>query len=586
MPKRIADVFFQKIMSLASSLFEEALVSVRLVSVDHYMATPVPDLDPTFSVTRSHVAKKVPVLRIFGPTAAGQKTCLHVHGVFPYIFVPAPADVPGDFASKLAASLDRALDISLGAQNGRDKTPQHHVYKVQEVSGIPFYGYHPREHRFYRIFFYNPVLAKRAADILEKGGVMGLRLQPHESHVPFVLQFMMDHNLQGMNFLHLAHARFRRPEKPKSQGAGGRDRSAAYNRKDTSSSLRRFDVGDLPESLLLDPSVSRVSTSELEIDAVAADILNHHDSASASGMNPGLLAIWEDERLRRRLRGLIGEPLTPPSSPPRPEVQETESERLWRSKFLERLEEIKSDSEKFVTETKESQLSDPNATCNLLGSEGGESQSKPKVYPEETPRRSRLAKATQVEFHMPSLSRRSPDITQDSRGSEVEEDKSTPDDTIVDEDLVLSQSMSWPPSQDKAAIEPAPLDFDDDEMELAMLLTDLEAGRCKRRESQQMPMKQDHAESADLYDNPVPSTSKGRPISPAANPNTSIRPPSASEKNREEDEETLEMSQIIWETGDDEILNVVAKDRKSEDEEIWGNETFWENIDVDNQLKE
>ncbi len=34
-------------------------------------------------------------------------------------------------------------------------------------------------------------------------------LQPHESHVPFELQFMMDYNVQGMNLIHLRHAMFR-----------------------------------------------------------------------------------------------------------------------------------------------------------------------------------------------------------------------------------------------------------------------------------------------------------------------------------------------------------------------------------------
>lgn len=28
-------------------------------------------------------------------------------------------------------------------------------------------------------------------------------LQPCEAHIPFILQFLMDFNLQGMNFIHL-----------------------------------------------------------------------------------------------------------------------------------------------------------------------------------------------------------------------------------------------------------------------------------------------------------------------------------------------------------------------------------------------
>ena len=39
--------------------------------------------------------------------------------------------------------------------------------------------------------------------------ILGRSFQPHESHVPFSLQFLMDYNLQGMNFIHLKHVMFR-----------------------------------------------------------------------------------------------------------------------------------------------------------------------------------------------------------------------------------------------------------------------------------------------------------------------------------------------------------------------------------------
>jgi hypothetical protein len=51
-------------------------------------------------------------------------------------------------------------------------------------------------------------------------------------------------------------------------------------------------------------------------------------------MNPGLKALWEDERERRILLDIPGR-LTPPDSPPRPESAHdpTDSERFWFRRY-------------------------------------------------------------------------------------------------------------------------------------------------------------------------------------------------------------------------------------------------------------
>jgi DNA polymerase zeta len=39
--------------------------------------------------------------------------------------------------------------------------------------------------------------------------VLGRPWQPHESHLPYLLQLKIDFNLAGMGWLRLSHARFR-----------------------------------------------------------------------------------------------------------------------------------------------------------------------------------------------------------------------------------------------------------------------------------------------------------------------------------------------------------------------------------------
>ena len=67
-----------------SSQSREALISVRLVVADHYMAAPVLGLDPLASPFTGVAIKRLPVIRLFGSTVSGQR----LHGIFHNIYVP------------------------------------------------------------------------------------------------------------------------------------------------------------------------------------------------------------------------------------------------------------------------------------------------------------------------------------------------------------------------------------------------------------------------------------------------------------------------------------------------------------------
>lgn len=73
-----------------SSQAGAALISVRLVLADHYMAAPVPGLDPLVSAFTGAEIKRLQAIKVFGSTLSGQRACLHLQGIFPYIYVPMP----------------------------------------------------------------------------------------------------------------------------------------------------------------------------------------------------------------------------------------------------------------------------------------------------------------------------------------------------------------------------------------------------------------------------------------------------------------------------------------------------------------
>ncbi|XP_035472931.2 DNA polymerase zeta catalytic subunit [Scophthalmus maximus] len=329
------------------------MFAVRIVTADYYLARPIKDLDVCYSEFRESDVKKVPVVRIFGATPAGQKTCLHLHGVFPYIYVPYDGygQQPERYLRQVAFSIDRAINVTMG--NPASSTQ--HVFKVVLVSGMPFYGYHAKEKHFMKIYLFNPQMVKRVCELLQSGAVMNKSYQPHEGHIPFLLQFFIDYNLCGMNLVSLGAIKFRRspnkevPDRPTPSSGPSispwkSPSTSKLNDSTMGGTFVHWEENTLPCSLVLD-EVEKQSTCELEVDAVAVDILNRLEIENQIGRNPGLQAIWEDERLRRREK-IRATQLETPESQDRGFVTSTESEKI----FMKRLKEILKENEFDVTQ--------------------------------------------------------------------------------------------------------------------------------------------------------------------------------------------------------------------------------------------
>ncbi|XP_071334532.1 DNA polymerase zeta catalytic subunit isoform X2 [Trachinotus anak] len=321
------------------------MFAVRIVTADYYLARPIKDLDACYSEFRESDVKKVPVVRIFGATPAGQKTCLHLHGVFPYIYVPYDGygQQPERYLRQVAFSIDRALNVAMG--NPASSTQ--HVFKVVLVSGMPFYGYHAKEKHFMKIYLFNPQMVKRVCELLQSGAVMNKSYQPHEGHIPYLLQLFIDYNLYGMNLVNLGAVKFRRSQSkvpdrqtPSSRPSISPWKSLCTSRLNDSSlggTFVRWEENAIPCSLVLD-EVEKQSTCELEVDAVAVDVLNRLEIENQIGRNPGLQAIWEDEKQRRREKNQATQ-IETPESQDREFITAAESEKIFMKRFKEILKE-------------------------------------------------------------------------------------------------------------------------------------------------------------------------------------------------------------------------------------------------------
>ncbi|KAK7907545.1 hypothetical protein WMY93_016157 [Mugilogobius chulae] len=339
------------------------MFAVRIVTADYYLASPVKDLDVCYSEFRESDVKRVPVVRIFGATPAGQKTCLHLHGIFPYIYVPYDGleQQSERYLRQLAFSIDRALNVTMGNPGSSTQ----HVFKVVLVSGMPFYGFHAKEKYFLKIYLYNPQMVKRVCELLQSGAVMNKMYQPHEGHIPFLLQLFIDYNLYGMNMINLGAVKFRiskdaaqLSEHNRSAGSNASLWKSPCTSKMNESMRSHWDESSFPCSLVL-PDLEKQSTCELEVDAVAVDVLNRLEIENQIGRNPGLQAIWEDERQRRREQNQPSQIEVPPSQD-RGLVTPTDCERI----FLQRLREILKENDFDITQQSESEQEDFELTIH------------------------------------------------------------------------------------------------------------------------------------------------------------------------------------------------------------------------------
>ncbi|KAK6143919.1 hypothetical protein DH2020_024267 [Rehmannia glutinosa] len=370
--------------------------SVRIVSIDYYMAPPIPGLDIAYSPFHGGKVNEVPVIRIYGSTPAGQKTCLHIHRVLPYLYVPCSdlGPITNDEVDSRTHFISLALEKALKLK-GSAGSKRQHVHGCDLVRARKFYGYHSSEELFVKIYFYYPQDVSRAADLLLTGAILDKTLQPYESHIPFLLQFLIDYNLYGMGHLHVSKVKFRYPVpdvfsqlKVRNQGKLrplADDSTCMEFQADLGGNLRLntpvwisstipdgwiWQFSPEPDSSTNEdiPLFRRQSTSELEGDAVVHDIINQQFISYASlsqahselKMVQSLIPIWEEEYDRNG----VPEAIPPDSEKPLPQdVLRILSDGVEFEKFME----VRNETENWSLLTPES-IESAKVCGDLVGS--------------------------------------------------------------------------------------------------------------------------------------------------------------------------------------------------------------------------
>lgn len=212
-------------------------------------------------------------------------------------------------------SIDHALAVSYrrNAYDGRSRFVAH----ISLVKGVPFFGYHVGYKFFLKIYLLNPLNMTRLADLLQQGAILAKVMQPHESHLQFLLQWMCDYNLYGCAYIDCAKVRFRNPVPDYLEMS-----NPAHKWHDRSIS---------PDWISDEDDVPRKSHCAIEVDVCVQDILNrkeirqrpiHHDFmerfnhlAPDEKFVHSMAGLWRDETVRRKRRMGITDPSSSPFPP-------------------------------------------------------------------------------------------------------------------------------------------------------------------------------------------------------------------------------------------------------------------------------
>lgn len=221
------------------------------------------------------------------------------------------------YVRQLNLSIDRALAVSYRRNMFEGEIA--FVGHISLIKGVPFYGYSVGYKFFLKIYMLNPLHMTRLADLLRQGTIMKKVIQPYESHLQYLLQWMCDYNLYGCAYIDCSKVKFRSP---------------VPNYLDMNSTAHQWHNRTILPSLISDSEViPRQSHCSIEVDICVQHILNrldvksrpiHHDFiernsslATEEKLVQSMAGLWRDETRRRKAR--MGEN-DPGSSPFPPEV--------------------------------------------------------------------------------------------------------------------------------------------------------------------------------------------------------------------------------------------------------------------------
>lgn len=320
---------------------------VQLNDYDFYLTKPSSlDTHHGTSLPMNRFSR-VPVIRIYGFLPTGHQALCHIHGVFPYIFIPYDGENNDSIAiiHQKCAQLHNVLEIKSQLSMIKKKDVKQvkqsisdlkYIANVSVVKGVPFYGFHVGYSLFYKISLLDAGFMNRLSDLIRNGKMFDKRVETFESQLPYLLQFSADFSLFGCTWVDFDQCYFRKPVLNTAL-----DLDKILYDESLGKILQQF--CDKGSNVLPEREFPRMGNGLLEVDLLPQFIRNideihfrdlHHDFCEMRGESSNLLAkpyvsstnkIIRDIALQRRMSSL--EPYIPIAS-----VQRVSGEKVqWQS---------------------------------------------------------------------------------------------------------------------------------------------------------------------------------------------------------------------------------------------------------------
>ncbi|WUR02821.1 DNA polymerase delta catalytic subunit (DPOD) [Vairimorpha necatrix] len=147
-----------------------------------------------FFIDSSGLNTGEPIIKIFGTTKDGKPIQVLVRDFLPYLYIQPVGDL-NIYEDQIKQAIDK-LNLK-----GR-------LVQVDTAMKYPLYGYSEKKSLFFKLTFNTPAVFYQLKTLLEEGiriGNNNVRFKLFESNFPFVLRFMVDMNIVGMQYLKIKH---------------------------------------------------------------------------------------------------------------------------------------------------------------------------------------------------------------------------------------------------------------------------------------------------------------------------------------------------------------------------------------------